>query len=470
MSKTLKIGDRVWTHDNDSSNAGRIKSIDAERQTRMLQELLAHDDEDLTAWAIDWLDLDLAACWERLEDDERDALVTAGVVEEVEGEVECTDAQDWHSDWRIESGAAWPSYTLEITADGMTAIEVDGWHIVGFMGPDGKRRHEEWDSDDSDGAENGLPRVDNWEICPGANMSGGGLIPCWRDDDGRWVTLDRDWLGSRGYGALAEAASQADHGSDPDWSDVPRDEMESTESRYIIQDYRVVEIPLVHGGIAERQEETYDRHDRSHVESTYGAEAWSHGLTDETWATSDEAAADLAERSQNEECYDDEADAKKALESIVDERLRELDELPGYIYDRDEEGLYVQQDTEGEDEDERYHLDEGETQRVCLAGWYAILPELQRAFGLRATLEAARDWRFEMDRIITERNPWVVLGDSVASGNCPAGSRAFAMELQAAVQADGDIGAVRASVILGLRDDVYTRRACRMAAQRTVVA
>jgi hypothetical protein len=126
--------------------------------------------------------------------------------------------------------------------------------------------------------------------------------------------------------------------------------------------------------------------------------------------------------------------------------------------------------TEGE-EAETYHLDEGEVARVCQYGWVSILDELTAAFTRRATLALARDWQAEMDALIAESDPWVTLADSLAAGNCKAQSASFAEQVARHLgPGDGPVGAARASVVLGLRDDAYARRACRVAAARYALA
>ena len=59
---------------------------------------------------------------------------------------------------------------------------------------------------------------------------------------------------------------------------------------------------------------------------------------------------------------------------------------------------------------------------------------------------------------------WVSVADSIAAGNCGAGTRLCAEMLHRLLGATGEVGAVRADWLLGRRDDVFTRRACVAAA------
>jgi hypothetical protein len=60
---------------------------------------------------------------------------------------------------------------------------------------------------------------------------------------------------------------------------------------------------------------------------------------------------------------------------------------------------------------------------------------------------------------------WVSYEDSIRGGNCPSGTKAFAHTVARAIGAAGDF-AVRADVLLRIRNDGYTRRAVRAAEMR----
>lgn len=436
-------------------------------QTTILTDLIDRDDAELATWAIEWLGLDLAALWPDLDDDGRDWLVDAGIVSEVEADVECTAAESWESDWRSESNAAWPTYTLNVTADGMESVEVEGWHLVGPMGPDGNRQHEEWDTEDGDGACGGLPYVDGWTITSGDNVGSDTLIPCWRHE-GCWVTLDREALGTdrHGRGSLGDAAGDADHGSEPTWEDVPRDDMERESTVHIIRDGRIVEVDLLSGGLAPCEPESddddhYSRYYRSR-RTAYYATAWSHGETEDTYRDERAAKDAIAELADDGELHKDEDAARKALGRLV----LDAQTVPGDLVEGvDDDGLYV----EAQDAGERYHPDADQLATILRAGWMPVIDDITEALGVRETLAAAREWQAEMDAIIEADDPWVMIDDSVRGGNCPVGTQSFVRELARHEDAVGEIGAARASLILSLRDDSYTRRACRLAAQRLLV-
>lgn len=424
--------------------------------TISLSDLVDRGDVALAAWAIDWLgdSIDLAAEWEALDDDGRDWLVEAGIVEAIEPTVECTDASTWDSDWRTESDAAWPGYELTITAPGLE-LEIGGWHLVGPMGPDGSRSSREWDQQDDDGAACGLPRVDGWELEAGANMSGGCLIPCWRHE-GRLLTLDPSVLGNR----LRDAAGDADHGGEPEWDDVDRADMEQGDGYYMVRDGKIVDVATLHGGLAGAT--TYDADDRRPaVQTTYWAEAWSHDLTDDTYQTMEDALDSLRELADDGKIYRHHRSALKALSELAVDAQGE-DVADGLVAGIEDDGrLYVADENDPED---RYHLDADDTADVLAHGWAGVVDQIRSAFGTRKVLGLARDWQAEMDAAIITADPWVMVADSLAAGNCKQETAAFAARLQEG--ADGEIGAVRASVILALRDDPYTRRACRLAAWR----
>ena len=61
---------------------------------------------------------------------------------------------------------------------------------------------------------------------------------------------------------------------------------------------------------------------------------------------------------------------------------------------------------------------------------------------------------------------WVSVADSIAAGNCGAGTRLCADMLHRLLGATGEVGAVRADWLLGRRNDDFTRRACVAAAAR----
>jgi len=61
---------------------------------------------------------------------------------------------------------------------------------------------------------------------------------------------------------------------------------------------------------------------------------------------------------------------------------------------------------------------------------------------------------------------WVTAEDSHRGGNCRAATAQYGQELQRLLHTDGPVGAIRADVLLGLRDDSFTRRAVSAAQSR----
>jgi uncharacterized protein (TIGR02996 family) len=340
-----------------------------------ISDIVDRSNVEFARWAVERLGIDLAAEWPGLTDDQRDWLVAAGVVAEVEASVECTDAESWQSDWRTESGAAWPEYTLEVTAPGMEPLEVTGWHLVGYMGPDGNRQHREWDSEDGDGASNGLPEVDGWVLESGDNVGTDHPIPCWRHPEtGRWVTLDRYGLGAdRGCrrGSLYEAASTADHGSEPTWEDVGYGDCGDVDATvYILRDGEIREVTIYTGSIAGQE----GRRDRDPIK--YGAQAWCHDGDDdkEVYQSKRDCCDAIGALSDNEILYDRDTQALVALAGLVYDRSHEL---PDGVICRLEAGAVVLEwtrvETPGVSSSEETILDAADLSCVYRHGWAGVL-------------------------------------------------------------------------------------------------
>lgn len=102
-------------------------------------------------------------------------------------------------------------------------------------------------------------------------------------------------------------------------------------------------------------------------------------------------------------------------------------------------------------------------------GWYHIAnyekpDEIRRA--IRRRLVNSRASR--LDELIQQHAEriWVGLNDSISGGNCSSGTQAFAQQFVREIAADGELGAATAAAILRVRNDDFTRRACRVAALR----
>lgn len=419
--------------------------------------------EGFSRWAIEAMRIDLADLWPDLDDDQRDGLVEHGAVVEVEADVECTEAQPWQDDWRSDTGGSWPTYTLEITADGMDPMEVQGWHYVGPMGPDGNHQSETWVEQDDDGCMSGRISVDGWEIDHGESMSGGGLTPCWRRGD-RWVTLDRESL----QDAIDDAARATDHGSEPTWEDVTADDCDvGVDTVWTIREDKITETTLYRGGVAGHDEDDESRRDawgQPRINTVYWAQAW---LADDTiYESRREAERGLREAADDGQLYQSEADAVAAAVAAA---RKKHGEPAGLRVDEDDGGWYVAAEDD-EDGDDPYHLSAAEASAVLRYGWIAITDDVVDALGQRQTLAAARQWQAEMDDIIDADDPMVTVRDSLAAGNCHAETDRFAAGLRQRLGLPADATEAPASAILAVRRDAYTLRACRVAAQRHLMA
>ena len=410
---------------------------------------------------------DLARRWPNLSETEQAWAIERGYARSADVSITLGDVQAWQDDWLSESGAAWPCYELHVSVDGNAIGTVTGWHLVGPMGPDGNRQYEEWSTADDDGVCGGKPHPcisDDQPPCikSGDNVGAMVNLPL-LDEDGCYLIYDADDI----QDDIDRAARKADHGDEPTWEDADIEDAEDYGTRYIIKYYRVLEVCTRR--VQSWQTSLHWDAGRERG-ATYYVTAWTTSLHDTLVETESEALESLREESDDGKAWTTKAKAEASLAVIVDERLAELDDLPDMEHDRDEDGkLYLREkDADEDDEDARYHLTPDETARVCQHGWLAILNEVVHAFGRRAALNACRSWQEEMDAIITERDPWVLITDSIAGGNCPAGSRSFAATFAAKVGAEGEIGAAKASAILAIKDDTFTRRACRMAAARVM--
>jgi hypothetical protein len=101
--------------------------------------------------------------------------------------------------------------------------------------------------------------------------------------------------------------------------------------------------------------------------------------------------------------------------------------------------------------------------------WYHVATNQsveEVASALRARKVNARASR--LDELIKQHGNriWVGLVDSIAGGNCQAGTQAFAKSFAQQLSACGDLGAATAEAILRVRNDSFTLRACRVAALR----
>lgn len=425
----------------------------------MLQELCDHNDPALCAWAIEYLGIDIPAEWPDLDDEARERLIEWGLVGEVDPTVTVASTERW-DEGCSDNGGYWPDYLLSITAEGLAQpMSAAGWHFVGEWDGHCDGCPEDWACRDDDGACNGLPTVDEWLLCDGDNVSsdGDGLIPCWRLQDGSIVTIDRDSLRD----AIEDAAGTVDHGDEPTWDDVEHSDCDDTEeTRYIIHDGVIAEVDILTGGLAPTT--TYDP-DTDRDVTAYHAQAWAHSLDEDTvYESLDDCLDAVRQRADDGKARKSEAKALMALCELATDQHGVPDWL---TTGTDDDGWYVASE---DDEDERYHFSSEDATSLLKNGWSGVLDTLREALGTRATLAALIEERTKLDAIVTELDPFVGVEDSLASGNCRAVTDIVTREMREIV--GGEVGAVRASLLLAHRDDQYSRRAVRQAARRLMTS
>lgn len=240
-----------WLDENDEPEAAA--AYRAATGLRTLRDLVRdaldarqHDlyaDDDLRAWAID-----------------------RGYARVATFDAECTEAESWRTEWQHGNGASWPCYTLAITVDGRSVGTVDGWHVFAEWDADGNGAGG-WERREHDGAYSGSPKFWSPEgfrdpksayphIECGANMSQDLDLPR-RDAAGRVLLYDARSVQL----ALDGASYSADHGDDPDvseleWSDVPS---RGRETVYLVSDGRIEEVEIGLA-VAYQTGETYTSH------------------------------------------------------------------------------------------------------------------------------------------------------------------------------------------------------------------
>jgi hypothetical protein len=110
----------------------------------------------------------------------------------------------------------------------------------------------------------------------------------------------------------------------------------------------------------------------------------------------------------------------------------------------DDDGYYIESGIE------RYDLTVDEMLSVHEHGWPILVTILTETFGLRASLGVG--WQASADRYLATHDPWVTPADSFAGGNCWEVTEHVRTAL--CRWAGGEIGAIRASVLLTHRLDV----------------
>lgn len=222
--------------------------------------------------------------------------------------VDLADAEDWQSDWRDSEGGSYPSYTLSIKVNGLEVAEVNGWHSVGYFGPDGDRQHREWDAEDDDSQVSGLPCAN---IVGGKVIIEGGygcsdlVLPS--HIDGTICVYDLDDINA----AIKSAADDADHGDEPetqDLADQPKRAWDRECDRYAIRDGKVVEVTI---------ESCYLYHDGEDHDGCQKYLLSGFRTSDDAgtiYETEEEAIASI----EGDKVYEDESEAEAAIQSTLD--------------------------------------------------------------------------------------------------------------------------------------------------------
>lgn len=413
-------------------------------------------------------------------------------------EIACIESQDWRDEW-IDR-APWPSYTLQVSVCGTIIGTIQGWH---FLDPSGVTEGvgSIGSPEDSDGAFSGLPTlydaygyIHGTHTCPdppsieGGDNIGGSLDLPERDTDGAWLIYDAQEI----IDAIESAAGNADHGEDPtleDATDQPRryqgEDSHGHQTVYVSTDYLLREVQIErYVGYRTSDEDDEEIRETQYLVVAYAIEDDPAISEDERYESVRDAMDALREQYGIHCVYRDHDVACAHLREMMTDRLTEMEPLAHLTCGQNDDGvLYVStEDYEApyeprfaddhayEGRGEIYHLDEDDAAAVCMQGWIAVLAQVRAAFGTRQVLAASHEWQQQMDEIIAARDPFVSLDDSLAAGNCRAMSVRFRDQIEATLEATGAIGAVRASVVLALRDDAYTRRAARQAASRYVEA
>jgi hypothetical protein len=113
-----------------------------------------------------------------------------------------------------------------------------------------------------------------------------------------------------------------------------------------------------------------------------------------------------------------------------------------------------------------------------IRGYHCTAPTIEQARkkeakarvnALVATLAAREQRRVKQEELAHLRQVWIELADSIAGGNCRSASEQFAQTAYREIGANGPC-AVRADIVLSMRDDMWTRRALAVAMKHTAPA
>jgi len=187
----------------------------------------------------------------------------------------------------------------------------------------------------------------------------------------------------------------------------------------------------------------------------------------EVYTSLDKARDALAKLTDDGELYDDDDAARTALAEACAKQLTAPEGMEIAQEDGDPDGPLA---LTCPDSAESYHLGDAEMTACLRAGSFApVMDAVAEAMGRRAVLAAMRERNESVDEWLVSHPVFVGIPDSLTAGNCPQGTRAFADIVAEQLHVDSPaIGGIRSDVMLSHRDDVYTRRAARMAALRVM--
>jgi len=98
------------------------------------------------------------------------------------------------------------------------------------------------------------------------------------------------------------------------------------------------------------------------------------------------------------------------------------------------------------------------TSNDIMLGTYHLVREAKKNYIKRKRVERANI--VEKLSLLTT---WITRNDSISAGNCASETDKFIDKLKEKLNADGEIGAVRASFLLNIRKDIFTERAVKYA-------
>ena len=286
-----------------------------------------------------------------------------------------TNEVNWRDDWRSPEGCSWPGYTMEISVNGTAIGDVGGWN---FCGPD---RDGKWDVSSTDGAYDGRPVVKVNANCVYLEQHDGTVLalPNVDPDDERMYVYGLNSIRQE----IKLAAAMADHGDPPCLADADSayySRRDVYDAAYLIQHYLIVPVRMTKTSVFPDGE---DADGKTQYLVTGYAAVLDSGERLPSRETEDEAINDAVCAEEywcdGEYWYETLDEAQEVLDTMVQERLAEIDDPPGMTQEYDGDGVVF---IESEESGERYHLDADEVACVCRDGhWHSMMETLAEAFG-----------------------------------------------------------------------------------------